>query len=79
MQYAHVIADEGAAGMSYQVIWNNPEDFKKIIIHPGNFHTIVQHFSIIGKIVSSSGFEDVLYKRHTVREALQQRRCIDYF
>ena len=62
MKYAHVTADEGAAEKIYQVVWNNPVDFKSVIIHLGDFHGMVELFAIIGKLVSSSGFEDVLYQ-----------------
>ena len=57
MKYAHVTADEGAAGKFYQVVWNNPVDFKSVIIHLSDFHGMVELLAIIGKLVSSSGFE----------------------
>ena len=44
------------------VVWNNQEEFKNVIIHLGDFHTMQELFSIIGKIVRGSGFEDVLYQ-----------------
>ena len=62
MKYAHVTADEGAAEKFYQVVWNNPAEFKDVIIHLGDFHGMMEHFGIIGKLISFSGFEDVLYQ-----------------
>ena len=59
MKYVHVTADEGAAEKFYQVLWNNPIEFKRVIIHLGDFHGMMEHFGIIGKLVSASGFEDV--------------------
>ena len=62
MKFTHVTADGGAAEKFYQVVWNNPVEFKNVIIHLGDFHGMMEHFGIIGKIVSFSGFEDVLYQ-----------------
>ena len=62
MKYVHITTDAGAACKFYQVVWNNPEEFKKVIIHLGDFHAMVEFFGIIGKIVSGSGFEDVVYQ-----------------
>lgn len=63
MLYTHITTDEGAAAENfYQVLWNNPAEFKKVIIHLGDFHAIQELFGIIGKIISNSGFEDILYQ-----------------
>ena len=62
MKYVHVTADCGAACKFYQVTWNNVEKFKNVIIHLGDFHAMQELFGIIGKIVTGSGFEDVLYQ-----------------
>ena len=62
MKYIHITADEGAACKFYQVVWNNPIEFKDVIVHLGDFHAMQELFCIIVKIVSSSGFEDVLYQ-----------------
>ena len=62
MKYIHITADVGAACKFYQVQWNNPERFKNVIIHLGDFHAMQELFGIIGKIITGSGFEDVLYQ-----------------
>ena len=62
MKYVHVTADQGAACKFFQVVWNNPQEFKNVIIHLGDFHAMQELFGIIGKIVTESGFEDVLYQ-----------------
>ena len=56
MKYVHVTADEGAAEKFYQVLWN------KVIIHLEDFDGMMELIGIIGKLVSASGFEDVLYQ-----------------
>ena len=62
MTYTHVTTDEGADEKFYHVIWNNPVEFKNVILHLGDFHGMQSLFGIIGKLVSNSGFEDVLYQ-----------------
>ena len=44
------------------MVWNNPVEFKRILIHLGDFHSMLELFSIIGKVVQGSGFEDIVYQ-----------------
>ena len=62
MKYTHITLDCGAAMKAYHVLWNNPDRFKHIIIHLGDFHTMQAHFGAIGSYVSGSGFEDIIYQ-----------------
>ena len=62
MLYTHITVDIGAAEKNFKVKRNNPTDFQNVIIHPGDFHGIMQFFGNVGKFVSSSGFEDVVYQ-----------------
>ena len=62
MQYTHITFDLGAAMKAYQVIWNNPDAWKYIIIHLGDFHTMMAFFGAIGKFVKGSGFEEIIYQ-----------------
>ena len=41
MQYTHITFDIVAAIKAYQVIWNNPDAWKDIIIHLGDFHALM--------------------------------------
>ena len=45
MLYTHITMDIGAAIKAYQVIWNNPEIWSDIIIHPGDFHAMMTFFA----------------------------------
>ena len=54
--------DCGAAIKAYHVLWNNPDRFKNIVIHLGDFHTMQAFFGIIGLYISGSGFEDVIFQ-----------------
>ena len=62
MIYTHITTDAGAAAKFYQVVWNNPIEFKNVLIHLGDFHAMQELFTIIGKVVKGSGFEDILYQ-----------------
>ena len=62
MKYTHITVDAGAAQKFFHVIWNNPEEFRNVIIHLGDFHAMMGFFGNIGKLVSRSGFEDVVYQ-----------------
>ena len=42
--------------------WNNPVEFKRVLIHLGDFHGMLELFSIIGKVVQGSRFEDIVYQ-----------------
>ena len=44
-----ITIDGGAASKFYHVIWNNPEEFKNVIIHLGDFHGLQEFFCVIGK------------------------------
>ena len=45
MKYTRITVDVGAAEKYYEVIWNNPDKFKDVIIHLGDFHAFVHFFS----------------------------------
>ncbi len=54
--------DAGAASKFYHVVWNNPEEYKRVIIHLGDFHGLMEFFGVIGKIIQGSGFEEIVYE-----------------
>ena len=62
MKYVHVIMDCGAAMKMFHVLWNNPDKYSNVIIHLGDFHFMQAFFDVIGRFVSSSGFEDIIYQ-----------------
>ena len=63
MKYTNITVDAGAAAKFYHIIWNNPVEFNDVLIHIGDFHGMMEFFSIIGKIIQgSSGFEDIVYQ-----------------
>ena len=62
MTYTHITVDAGAAAKFYHILWNNPQEFNKVLMHLGDFHGMMEFFSIIGKIVQGSGFEELVYQ-----------------
>ena len=42
-----------------------PERFKNIIIHLGEIHFMKEVFNVLGSIVSSSSFEDIIFQANT--------------
>ena len=62
MKYTHIIMDCGAAIKMYHVLWNNPQLYSKIVVHLGDFHFMQAFFDVIGRFVTCSGFEDIVYQ-----------------
>ena len=62
MPYANITLDVGAAINAYKVLWNHPERFKNVVIHLGDFHFMKEVFGVLGKVISGSGFEDVIFQ-----------------
>ena len=47
---------------AYKLLWGNMKHFSNIVIHIGDFHYIKENFKVIGKLIRSSGFEDIIYQ-----------------
>ena len=62
MLYTHITVDAGEAAMFSQVLWNNALEFSKVIIHLGDLHAFMEFFGMIGKLVTGSGFEDIIFQ-----------------
>ena len=62
MKYTHITVDAGAAAKFFHVVWNNPTEFAKVLVHLGDFHCFMELFSVIGKVVRGSGFEEAVYQ-----------------
>ena len=62
MPYLNTTLDVGAAMSAFKFLWNYPEKFGNVIIHLGDFHFIKENFSLIGKLVAGSGFEDAIFQ-----------------
>ena len=63
MPYANLTLDVRAAMNAYKLLWKYPEKYKNIIIHLDDFHFLKEGFAMLGKLVSGSGFEDIIFQR----------------
>ena len=52
--------DAGAATKFCKVIWNNENEFKKVVVHLRDLHGFTEFFRMIEKLVSY--FKDTIYK-----------------
>lgn len=52
--------DAGAATKFCKVIWNNENEFKKVLVHLRDLHVFTEFFRMIEKLVSY--FKDTIYK-----------------
>jgi len=62
MPFVNITLDVGAAMNAFKFVWSSPKRFENVVIHLGDFHFIKENFQIIGMLVSSSGFEDVVFQ-----------------
>ena len=62
MPYVNITLDVGVAINAYKVLWNFPSKFKNIVIHLRDFHYIKEAFAVLGKLITGSGFDDIIYQ-----------------
>ena len=48
------------ARIALNIIWDSPERFNKLIVHFGRFHIMCAYMGALGKMMTGSGFEEVL-------------------
>ena len=60
--YAHITLDVGAAIKASHVIWNDPDLWKNVIIHVGDFHCFIAFFGVVGKFIVGSGFAEIVHQ-----------------
>lgn len=59
-RYTLVTMDLAAARIAYDIIWDGGEKFADVILCLGAFHTMCSFMGSLGKLMTSSGFEDIL-------------------
>ena len=62
MKFATITLDVGDAMNAFKLLWNYPDMYKSIFLHLGDFHFIKENFGVLGKIVSGSESEDVIFQ-----------------
>ena len=59
-EYTLVTMDLAAAKIAYDLIWGDRDLYEKVIVNLGPFHTMCSYMGAIGKMISGSGFEDIV-------------------
>ena len=62
MPYVNVTLDVGPAINAYKLLWKYSQQFSNVIIHLGDFHMMKENFKVLGLLVQSSGFEEIVYQ-----------------
>ena len=62
MKYIHITLDVGAAIKAFYVISNQPYKWKDVLIHLGDYHAMMEFFSVVGQFITGSGFEEIAYQ-----------------
>ena len=62
MPYVNVTLDVGAAINAFKLLWKYSQEFSNVVIHLGDFHNMKENFKILGLLVHSSGFEEIVYQ-----------------
>lgn len=62
MPYVNVTLDVGAAINAYKLVWKYSQQFSNVVIHLGDFHVLKENFKIMGLLLQSSGFEEIVYE-----------------
>ena len=62
-----VVLDEAIYAKALEVIWQNQEEFRRLVIRMGSFHTIRSFMAAIGKRFGDAGLGDILMESGIVR------------
>ena len=52
--------DLAASKITHDIQWDSPKTFSEAIIHLGAFHTMCFYMGFLDKMMSGSGFEEIL-------------------
>jgi len=59
-EYTLVTMDLTAAKIAYDLIWSDHDLYQKVVLNLGPFHTMCSYMGAVAKMMSSSGFEDIV-------------------
>ena len=46
LKYVNIVQDMGTAAAALEGVWNCLEEFRNVIIHPGDFHVMKENFYV---------------------------------
>ena len=58
--FTFVTMDLAGAKIAYDILWQSPQLYSDVIIHLGAFHAMCSYMGSLGKMMTGSGFEDIL-------------------
>lgn len=55
-----IVFDQAIYAKALEIVWQNPEEFQRLVIRMGSFHTICSFMAAIGKRFGDAGLVDIL-------------------
>jgi len=59
-EFTLVTMDLAAAKLAYDLVWADTQLYEKVVVNLGPFHTMCSYMGSLGKMMSGSGFEDIV-------------------
>ena len=54
-----IVFDQAIYAQALEIVWQNPQQFQRVVLRMGTFHTVCTFLAAIGKRFSGAGLEDV--------------------
>ena len=54
-----IVFDQAIYAQALEIVWQNPQQFQRVVLRMGIFHTVCTFLAAIGKRFSGAGLEDV--------------------
>ena len=67
-----VVFDQAIYAKALEIVWQNPQEFQRVVLRMGTFHTVRAFLAAIGKRFSGARLEDVLIESGIVAMVLSQ-------
>ena len=61
-----IVFDQTIYAKALEIAWQNPQQFQRVVLRMGTFHTVCAFLAAIGKRSSGAGLEDVLIESGVV-------------
>ena len=55
-----IVFDQAIYPKALEIVWQNPQQFQRVVLRMGTFHTVCAFLSAIGKRFSGARLEDIL-------------------
>ena len=66
-----IVFDQAIYAKALEIAWQNPQQFQRVVLRMGTFHTVCAFLAAIGKRSSGAGLEDVLIESGVVATGLR--------